>query len=56
MLGLAASWGIAEETWDREFSSLSGGEAQRIALAVAVGLGGAEILILDGAQRCHCGH
>jgi ABC-type transport system involved in cytochrome bd biosynthesis fused ATPase/permease subunit len=29
-------------------SSLSGGEVQRVALALAVGIPGAEILLLDG--------
>ena len=32
------------QTW----STLSGGEAQRIALAIAVGIGGAEVVLLDG--------
>ncbi|GJJ12151.1 hypothetical protein Clacol_006392 [Clathrus columnatus] len=44
---LAEEWGIDEELWDRPWISLSGGESQRIALAVAVGLPGAEILLLD---------
>ena len=42
------AWGIEEELWDRNWGNLSGGEAQRIALATAVGLGQAEILLLDG--------
>lgn len=45
---LAESWGIDEELWDRTWSSLSGGEMQRIALAIAVGMRTAEILLLDG--------
>ncbi|KZS99251.1 P-loop containing nucleoside triphosphate hydrolase protein [Sistotremastrum niveocremeum HHB9708] len=44
---IAESWGIDPELWDRDWASLSGGEAQRIALSVAVGLGMAEILLLD---------
>lgn len=34
--------------WQREWSTLSGGEGQRIALAIAVGVGGAEVVLLDG--------
>lgn len=45
------AWGIDEELWDRTWGDLSGGEAQRIALAAAVGLGQAEILLLDGMCR-----
>jgi len=44
---IAEEWGVDEDLWDRNWSSLSGGEAQRIALAVAVGLEGAEVLLLD---------
>ncbi|KAG8816923.1 hypothetical protein FRC17_000136 [Serendipita sp. 399] len=44
---LAENWGVDSTAWDRPWSSLSGGEAQRINLALAVGLPGAEILLLD---------
>ncbi|CCM02074.1 uncharacterized protein FIBRA_04151 [Fibroporia radiculosa] len=44
---LAESWGIDEELWDRNWSNLSGGEMQRVALAIAVGLRSAEVLLLD---------
>ncbi|THG99207.1 hypothetical protein EW026_g3089 [Hermanssonia centrifuga] len=44
---VAKSWGIEEGLWDRNWSDLSGGESQRIALAVAVGLKTAEVLLLD---------
>ncbi|KIJ44084.1 hypothetical protein M422DRAFT_208328 [Sphaerobolus stellatus SS14] len=44
---VAEEWGIDEDLWDRPWSSLSGGESQRIALAVAVGIPGAEVLLLD---------
>lgn len=47
---IAQSWGIDESLWDREWSGLSGGEVQRIALAIAVGIGGAEVLLLDGEE------
>jgi ABC-type iron transport system FetAB ATPase subunit len=49
---IAARWGIEKTMWQREWSTLSGGEAQRVALAVAVGIGGAEILLLDGMYSC----
>ncbi|KAF7976314.1 hypothetical protein HWV62_7026 [Athelia sp. TMB] len=47
-IDVAKVWGIEEGLWDREWSNLSGGEAQRIALAAAVGLNVAEVLLLDG--------
>lgn len=46
---VAESWGIQPELWDRSWANLSGGEAQRIVLAIAVGLDTAEVLLLDGA-------
>ncbi|KAF8590595.1 P-loop containing nucleoside triphosphate hydrolase protein [Ramaria rubella] len=46
-MSIAEEWGIEQELWDRPWSSLSGGETQRIALAVAVGISGAEVLLLD---------
>lgn len=45
---VAKSWGISEELWDRAWANLSGGESQRIAMAVAVGMNAAEVLLLDG--------
>lgn len=48
MIDLAESWGVDEELWDRNWSNLSGGEMQRIALAIAVGIRSAEVLLLDG--------
>jgi len=44
---IARSWGIDSVLWDREWAALSGGEAQRIVLAVALGMDTAEILLLD---------
>lgn len=52
---VASQWGVDEELWDRTWSSLSGGEAQRIALAVAVGLQSADVLLLDGAHMFFSG-
>ena len=45
---IGESWGVQKELWDRTWANLSGGEAQRIVLAIAVGMGTAEILLLDG--------
>lgn len=50
-LELAAEWGIEKTMWKREWGTLSGGEGQRIALAVAVGVGGAEVVLLDGGSN-----
>ena len=46
---LAEQWGIARELWDRPWSLLSVGEAQRLSLAIAYGFNSAEVLMLDGA-------
>ncbi|XAO26596.1 hypothetical protein I312_105434 [Cryptococcus bacillisporus CA1280] len=46
-MDLAADWGIEKTMWRRNWDTLSGGEAQRVALALAVGIGGAEVLLLD---------
>lgn len=48
---IASSWGLPDDTWDRPWSTLSGGEAQRVALAIAIGMSSAEILLLDGEFR-----
>ncbi|KAH8117570.1 P-loop containing nucleoside triphosphate hydrolase protein [Phellopilus nigrolimitatus] len=44
---IAESWGVEEALWDRPWTTLSGGEAQRIALAAALGLNCAEVVLLD---------
>jgi len=44
---IAHLWGIENELWDRDWASLSGGEAQRMSLAIALGIKGAEVLLLD---------
>lgn len=46
--GLAKAWGIDNGLWYRDWSSLSGGESQRIALAAGLGCDAAEVLLLDG--------
>lgn len=48
VIDIAEGWGIDSQLWDRGWSTLSGGEAQRIALAIAIGLNTAEVLLLDG--------
>ncbi|KAL0946879.1 hypothetical protein HGRIS_013045 [Hohenbuehelia grisea] len=45
--GIGKAWDVEEGLWDREWSNLSGGEAQRIALATAFGCDTAEVLLLD---------
>ncbi|KAH9997265.1 P-loop containing nucleoside triphosphate hydrolase protein [Russula vinacea] len=44
---LAEQWGISKELWDRAWSLLSVGEAQRLSLAIAYGFNRAEVLMLD---------
>ncbi|KAI0320091.1 P-loop containing nucleoside triphosphate hydrolase protein [Amylostereum chailletii] len=47
VLDIASSWDVDESLWDRAWNCLSGGEAQRLALAIGFGLNTAEILLLD---------
>lgn len=47
-LEVSREWGMEGAMWRREWATLSGGEAQRMGLAVAVSLGMAEVLLLDG--------
>jgi ABC-type iron transport system FetAB ATPase subunit len=47
---LAEGWGVARELWDRPWGLLSGGEAQRLSLAIPYGLSCAEVLLLDGTS------
>jgi ABC-type dipeptide/oligopeptide/nickel transport system ATPase subunit len=51
---LAKDWALEEDVWDREWATLSGGEAQRVLMAIAVGLRGTEILLLDGEWLGRC--
>ncbi|KAF7778715.1 hypothetical protein Agabi119p4_3060 [Agaricus bisporus var. burnettii] len=44
---VAGKWGVHAILWEREWSNLSGGEAQRIVLATALSLDTAEVLLLD---------
>ncbi|TFK76430.1 P-loop containing nucleoside triphosphate hydrolase protein [Pluteus cervinus] len=46
-LDIASQLHAEELLWDRDWSNLSGGESQRIALSVALGLDTAEVLLLD---------
>lgn len=45
---ISQDWHIDPQLWEREWSNLSGGEAQRLALAIAVSLDTAEVILLDG--------
>ncbi|PWN89493.1 P-loop containing nucleoside triphosphate hydrolase protein [Acaromyces ingoldii] len=47
--GISREWGIAAALWSRNWSSLSGGEAQRISLAIGLHLAvpGDSVLLLD---------
>lgn len=43
---VAVRWGLAARAWDQGWASLSGGEQQRAALAIAL-RGGPDVLLLD---------
>ncbi|KAL1721157.1 P-loop containing nucleoside triphosphate hydrolase protein [Schizophyllum commune] len=43
----AAGWGVDNALWQRPWTTLSGGEAQRVTLAIALALDTAEVLLLD---------
>ncbi|KAF5315855.1 hypothetical protein D9611_004701 [Ephemerocybe angulata] len=44
---ISHQWGVSDDLWERDWTQLSGGEAQRLLLAVAVSLDTAEVLLLD---------
>ncbi|TFK29947.1 P-loop containing nucleoside triphosphate hydrolase protein [Coprinopsis marcescibilis] len=46
-IGITNEWSIEPELWERDWSNLSGGEAQRMLLAIALALNTAEVLLLD---------
>ncbi|KAG9019643.1 hypothetical protein FRB90_011989 [Tulasnella sp. 427] len=46
-IDLGESWSLSSDIWERPWSSLSGGEAQRAFLAIACTLKGTEVLLLD---------
>lgn len=47
-IDIGISIGLDEALWDRNWTSLSGGESQRMSLAIALGLNSATVLLLDG--------
>ncbi|KAG7452468.1 P-loop containing nucleoside triphosphate hydrolase protein [Guyanagaster necrorhizus] len=47
IIDLGAAWSLDRNLWDREWTNLSGGESQRIALSIALALNTAEVLLLD---------
>lgn len=50
-LEVGSEFGIDPGLWDRNWTELSGGEGQRMMLAIGVALGTAEVLLLDGEFR-----
>ncbi|KZV69511.1 P-loop containing nucleoside triphosphate hydrolase protein [Peniophora sp. CONT] len=47
ILRVAREWDVDDALWDRPWNTVSGGEAQRIALAIGFGWNTAEVLLLD---------
>lgn len=47
-LEVGSQFGVDPDLWDRNWTELSGGEGQRIMMAIGVALGAAEVLLLDG--------
>ena len=47
-LEVGSQFGIDPNLWNRNWTELSGGEGQRIMMAIGVALGTAEVLLLDG--------
>ena len=52
ILRTAREWDVDDTLWDRPWNTVSGGEAQRIALAIGFGWNTAEVLLLDGKIGC----
>jgi len=46
-LEVGSQFGIDPKLWSRNWADLSGGEGQRIMMAIGVALGTAEVLLLD---------
>lgn len=47
-LEVGSRFGIDSGLWNRNWTELSGGEGQRIMMAIGVALDTAEVLLLDG--------
>ena len=47
-LEVGSQFGIDANLWNSSWAELSGGEGQRIMMAIGVALGTAEVLLLDG--------
>ena len=45
---VGSQFGVDPKLWSRNWAELSGGEGQRIMMAIGVSLGTAEVLLLDG--------
>ena len=47
-LEVGSQFGVDPKLWNRNWAELSGGEGQRIMMAIGIALGTAEVLLLDG--------
>ena len=47
-LEVGSQFGVDPKLWNSNWAELSGGEGQRIMMAIGIALGTAEVLLLDG--------
>ena len=51
-LEVGSQFGVDPKLWSTNWAELSGGEGQRIMMAIGIALGTAEVLLLDGEFPC----